>query len=1266
MSAEQAFDVFPVGHVRRDGGQVRLEILKSFAPALKQLEHFSHVHVFWWAVASQEAERRAATQCQPPYEGAPLTGVFACRSPARPNPVGLTIAKVLQVDLKRGVVEVANLDAHDGTPILDLKPHIPADDRVREAQTPPWLSGWPEWLPDEDLGLNAQSGSPQELVGSEAETFQLFPVGQVQQADGVVSLDLDPAFAPALKHLEQFSHVRVLWWFHRFGDDRFRRSTQNTPPYENAPVTGVFASRSPVRPNPIGLTTAEIVRVDHKRGRVEVAGLDAYDDTPLIDLKPYVPGCDRVRRFTVPRWIAHWPEWMRGHGETTVIDPRHLRPADSQRLAAFQTAQPAPLPQERATVLPPKGGELEGGEASDDIVIRGARQHNLKNVDLSIPRNKLTVITGVSGSGKSSLAFDTLYAEGQRRYVESLSTLARRLVGQMEKPAVDQILGLNPTIAIEQRAVSRNPRSTVGTATEVYDYLRVLFARVGVRHCPQCGRAIRPHTARQIARQLAALLPGTHFQLLTPAGQPLEQLTVPDEADAAFRKRLLDAVQAALGAGNGYLTVMLESGQEVLFSQHLACPHCQRIFFELNPALFSFNNPDGMCPDCNGLGVKLDVDLDLVVTQPELSLLDGASPWYGEMRHVKPSGNWMRCELWGLAEHYDVDLELPWNELPQEFRHAALYGSGDEIITWSYDVKSSRGRTIGFERPAQGAVNNIKRLLQRTNSERSRQGLLQFMSEQPCPTCGGERLCTEARFVAVAGARFPQAATMTVEQIHAWVADLPRQLTSMQNEIAGDIVEELLARLQCLLDVGLHYLTLDRPAPTLSGGEGQRIRLATQLGCGLTGLLYVLDEPSIGLHPRDHHALLQTMRRLRDGGNTVVVVEHDADTMRAADWLIDLGPGAGALGGKLVAAGTPEQVMAHPDSLTGKYLRGKLQVHASAVERDPQGWLTVVGARLHNLKRVDARFPLGLLTCVSGVSGSGKSSLVTQTLSPALARALHGAQQAPGPHERIEGLEQVNKVINVTQSPIGRTPRSNPCTYVGAFDEVRKVFARTPEARARGYKAGRFSFNGRQGRCEPCQGHGRRRVEMHFLPDVWVTCSECEGRRFNRETLEVEYKGKSIADVLDMDVQEALEFFAGHPKITRLLQTLRDVGLEYVKLGQSALTLSGGEAQRVKLAKELGRKGTGRTLYVLDEPTTGLHFADIQKLLDVLQRLTAAGNTVIVIEHNLDVLKTADWIIDLGPEGGQQGGELVACGTPEQIAQVAASHTGRYLATVLA
>ncbi|HEY7983610.1 MAG TPA: excinuclease ABC subunit UvrA [Ktedonobacterales bacterium] len=965
----------------------------------------------------------------------------------------------------------------------------------------------------------------------------------------------------------------------------------------------------------------------------------------------------------------------------------------------------------------------------DYLVIRGAQQHNLKHLDLRIPRHKLVVLTGVSGSGKSSLAFDTIYAEGQRRYVESLSAYARQFLGQMEKPRVDFIGGLSPAIAIEQKTVSKNPRSTVGTVTEVMDYLRVLFARIGHARCPQCGRAVEAQSAQQIADRLAALPAGTRLQLLAPVvrrrkgthaevieqarrggyvraridGAPvdlsgdialaktkphsieliIDRLRVPeDEGDAAaradFASRLVDSVETTLRAGEGILIADVGTGEDLVLSEHNACAHCGISFPALAPQLFSFNSPLGMCPECHGLGTQMTVDVARILHDPSLSLLDGALRWYGELRKKKES--WTLRQVEAIAAHYKVSLETPWRELPQTFRDALLYGSGDERVRFTYsnvgETSSWSGESV---RPVRGIVANVERLFRQTTSEQTRRWYASFMSEQPCPTCAGERLRAEARAVTVGGSTLPALGKLSIAEALEWVHGLysaaqpadgaPALLTREDLEIAGEVLKEIRERLQFMLNVGLHYLTLDRAAPTLSGGEGQRIRLASQLGCGLVGVLYILDEPSIGLHARDNRALIETLARLRDMGNTVLVVEHDAETMHASDWIVDMGPGAGILGGAIVAEGTPRAVAANPRSLTGRYLSGALRV-AAGEERDrgeaPSEWLTLEGATLHNLKDVTARFPLGRLTCVTGVSGSGKSSLISGTLQPALARAYHKAQATPGPYARIGGMDLLDKIIDITQDPIGRTPRSNPATYTNVFDEIRRVFAATPDARAHGYRSDRFSFNVKGGRCEECKGHGQKRIEMHFLADVWVTCRACKGRRFNRETLAIHYKGKDIAQVLDMDVQEAAEFFAPVPRIARVLRTLADVGLEYLKLGQSATTLSGGEAQRVKLAKELSLVATGRTLYILDEPTTGLHFADIQRLLDVLHRLVAAGNTVIVIEHNLDVIKTADWIVDLGPEGGEGGGDIVVEGTPDAVAAHGASYTGQCLREVLA
>ncbi len=956
--------------------------------------------------------------------------------------------------------------------------------------------------------------------------------------------------------------------------------------------------------------------------------------------------------------------------------------------------------------------------SAESIIVRGARQHNLKHIDVIIPRNKLVVVTGVSGSGKSSLAFDTLYAEGQRRYVESLSSYARQFMEQMEKPQVDQITGLSPSIAIEQKTVSRNPRSTVGTVTEILDYLRVLFARVGQPHCPQCGRAVTAQSAQQISNQLSKLPAGTRFYLLAPVargrkgsfatlfsqvrkegfnrarvdGQMVEldqqtpsldknlrhtielvvdRLVTPAQSagsetqEAEFASRLMDSVETALRVGQGLVVVFFpDGGDDLILSEKHACPVCDLSFPELEPNLFSFNSPFGMCSECNGLGVVLQVDPNLIITRPDLSLMDGASAFHGNLRK-KGESSWNVQNISSIARHYNVDLDRPWKDLPEEFRKVLLYGSEGELVHMEYVGETDSGGVFRGEstREVKGAIFHINRLFRQTKSEGSRRYYLQFMSRLPCPKCQGERLCPEARFVTVGGKRLPELSRYNIVALHTWIETLYPTLDAEQQVIATELIAEISQRLAFIRNVGLHYLNLDRPAPTLSGGEGQRIRLASQIGNGLVGVLYILDEPSIGLHSRDNQALIETLLTLRNQGNTVLVVEHDAAMMQAADWLIDLGPGPGVLGGRLIAAGTPAQVMADPNSLTGQYLTGVRQIvgQNGHCRRTPTGWLKVIGASLHNLKHIDVAFPLGTLVCVTGVSGSGKSSLVAHTLYPALARALHRAQTLPGPHLRLEGLECVDKVVNITQDPIGRNPRSNPGTYAGALDEIRKVFAATLEAKGLGYSPSRFSFNVKGGRCEACAGYGFKKVEMHFLPDVWVTCKECGGKRFNHQTLAIKYKGKNIADVMDMDVQEALEFFKAYPPIARILQTLHDVGLDYMKLGQSALTLSGGEAQRVKLARELSGLATGRTVYILDEPTTGLHFADIQRLLDVLHRLVEAGNTVIVIEHNLDLIKTADWIIDMGPEGGDAGGYIVAAGTPEELAKAPESYTGKYL-----
>ena len=962
------------------------------------------------------------------------------------------------------------------------------------------------------------------------------------------------------------------------------------------------------------------------------------------------------------------------------------------------------------------------------LIIRGAREHNLRNVDLELPRERLIVITGLSGSGKSSLAFDTIYAEGQRRYVESLSAYARQFLGLMEKPDVDAIEGLSPAISIEQKTVSRNPRSTVGTVTEIYDYLRLLWARVGVPHCPDCGQPILRQSAAQIVDRVLGLCEGARIEVLAPLvrgrkgefrdlfaharkqgfvrarvdgtvcdlNEPprlnryenhdiavvVDRLRV-SEAD---RSRLADSIETALRTGAGVVEIRAHGGGEgasQLYSEHYACVTCGTSLAELQPRQFSFNSPYGACAECGGLGNRKEVNPDLLVSDPSISILEGAIVPWGE-----PSGSLRRSVIPGLAEAYEFDPARAWAQLSREARDGVLHGSGRMKIRFPYKAGASKGY---YEDHWEGVVASVARRYSETGSETVRGQLEEYMSTLPCTSCGGSRLRQESLSVTVGGRSIGAVVDLSIDEAVAFFRSLPVEgwpddragpryadprgdarsagaaAPPLPAEIAGPILKEVLDRLEFLRDVGLSYLSLGRSAGSLSGGEAQRIRLATQIGSRLVGVLYILDEPSIGLHQRDNHRLLDTLRRLRDLGNTVIVVEHDEDTIRAADWIVDLGPGAGRAGGGVIVAGTLDDVLAEPGSLTGAYLRCERQIPVPTARRpaDPANVLRVRGARGRNLKDVDVAIPLGTLTCVTGVSGSGKSTLVTETLYHALARRFYRSNLLAASHDSIEGLERVDKVIDVDQSPIGRTPRSNPATYTGLFTPIRDLFAALPEAQIRGYKPGRFSFNVKGGRCEACSGDGLVKIEMHFLPDVYVPCDVCKGKRYNRETLDVYYKGRNISDVLDLTVAEALEFFEAVPRIRAKLQTLYDVGLGYIHLGQSATTLSGGEAQRVKLATELSKRATGSTLYILDEPTTGLHFEDVRVLLEVLHRLVDLGNTVVVIEHNLQVVKTADWIVDLGPEGGAEGGRIVAEGTPEQVADDPVSYTGRHLASAL-
>jgi excinuclease ABC subunit A len=952
--------------------------------------------------------------------------------------------------------------------------------------------------------------------------------------------------------------------------------------------------------------------------------------------------------------------------------------------------------------------------SSNTIRVVGARVHNLKNITVEIPRDKFVVITGLSGSGKSSLAFDTIFAEGQRRYVESLSAYARQFIGQMDKPDVDYIDGLSPAVSIDQKSTSHNPRSTVGTVTEIYDYMRLLFARAGIPHCPVCGREVVKQSAEEIVDKIEKLPDGTRVLILSPLVRArkgtyqavfeeirkagftrtrvdgtvstldeeieldrykqhtieavVDRLIISQHDDKdekkAARTRLTDSVETALKFGEGYISVnLVDKKEDIHFSEHLACPEHGVSINEVEPRTFSFNTPQGACPDCQGLGSKLEIDPDRIIPDRDLSLNEGAiasMEWSGP----KVEGGYYWQSLINTSKAYKIDLDKPVKDLTKEQLDIVLYGTGDKQIQMVY--QNSNGNEYKFSRAFEGVITNLERRYRETNSEYIREKISEYMSDRPCPSCGGRRLNPAALAVTVDDVNIVEANSWHVLQTLEWIRKLSNKnspLTSKQKKIAERVLKEIHERLNFLVNVGLDYLTLNRSAVSLSGGEAQRIRLATQVGSRLVGVLYVLDEPSIGLHPRDNMRLLETLKGLRDLGNTVLVVEHDDETIREADWVIDLGPAAGEHGGQVIAEGTPKQILAHPKSLTGQYLSGRKQVPVPKERRDGNGKnLRIVGASANNLKNIDVNIPLGKLVCITGVSGSGKSTLMSDILYNALAAKLMGARMSAGEHEKIEGIEHLDKIINIDQSPIGRTPRSNPGTYTGLFDEIRKLYAELPESKIRGYKPGRFSFNVHGGRCEACQGQGELRIEMQFLPDVYVPCDICHGKRFNRETLQVMFRDKySIADVLDMTVDHALEEFKNYPPMLSKLKLLQEVGLGYVRVGQPATTLSGGEAQRVKLSKELSRRATGRTLYVLDEPSVGLHAADVHKLIEVLQRLVDAGNSVLIIEHNLDIIKVADWLVDLGPEGGDRGGELIAEGTPEQVMKVKNSFTGKYL-----
>lgn len=1266
LAGGEKFRIDPVGYVYREGQRLVITVGEKYKKGLKYLSMFSHAIIIF------------GDDDRPNILNTELSQKVVC------------LREVDEADGKITADRVEGLsDNGEKRTLYDIKPYFPNEDRVKDASVP---------SSDAAEYVNTLHKTPMEALG------------EIRRIRGNYYLELYSESEKYMQVLKGYSHIKIFWWFHKFDKDMYRRALECDPPYENAPRTGVFASRSPVRPNPLAMTTARIIDVERETGRIKVSCLDCYDHTPLLGISPYVPETDCIREYRLPVWLEHWSGWLDDREFSAAKEPA---PSESALSVLKRYRGPGQTSKKYGSEYFKNNSSQISG-VTDGIVIKGARQHNLKNIDVTIPYGKITVITGVSGSGKSSLAFDTIYAESQQRFLASMSMAERSQFSLLEKPEFDQITGLPPAIAISQQSVSRNPRSTVGTLTDINTLLRVLYSAIGTRHCPECGQAVIKMTADEIISCLKGCRKGT-VQRIRPYNMETDQiiLTVPgkgqgedaeydkqytghdrqsegyderhtydkqctghdrqsegyderhayDKQYTEYTRQLERAVREMLPAGRGAVQVQLDGQEDMTFQTTEKCYHCGHILFEMTPADFSFNNTESMCPVCNGLGSVMDVDPGLIVGNPEKPLLDGASAFWGDLRKFRkaPNANWMKGELLGLADEMGIDLEIPWRELPEEFRMKALYGTGGKEVTFTYENKN--GRTGTIKRPVEGACNILKRLSQSAGSDR--QGALAeaFMVSKPCECCRGERLKLESRLVTVADKRFPEVVKMSMEELKEWIDVLPQFLESGEAAAARPILQELYVKLTDYIKTGLGYLNLDRQVPTLSGGELQRLQLVSQLNSGISNILYILDEPTAGLHPKDYDKLMEIIRKLKSLNNTVVIVEHSPAVMMAADYIIDIGGGAGAAGGYLIAQGTPGEIINDAKSVTGQYLAGKksLQIGMKAEIEDIHEWVEITGASGNNLKNIDVRFPVRAITCITGVSGSGKSSLVDTCIVPAVRSCIEGTAGTGREYRGVTGAGNFGRIVHVTQKPIGRSSRSTPATYTGIMDEIRLIFARTQDAVVRGYTQSRFSYNSKEGQCPVCRGYGYKALEAAFMPSAKVECPLCRGRKFNSDTLQIRYRNKNIADVLDMSVSEAMGFFKDNKKLLNILELLSEIGLGYIRLGQSSQTLSGGEAQRIKLAAELSSNNAGNTLYLLDEPTTGLHFSDIQNLLDILQKIRENGNTVILVEHNLDVVKNADWIIDLGPEGGTNGGNLVAQGPAEDIIRCPESYTGKLL-----
>ncbi len=1206
MNRNQCFNVYEIGRLEEKN---KIVIDKSFVKGLKYLSSFSHIIVIF----SKELMQKTI--------------------------------EINNVDEKAGIITFKeDKDLEDNVPVYDVKPYFPCEDRVKESFSPK-VKG----ADNKKVFVNPKN--------------EIAAIGSLKKVNGEDFIYIGNDFENVYEELMGYSHIKIMWWFSRFDESKYRRATECDPPYENAPRTGIFATRSPVRPNPIGLTTAKILDFDKSLKRIKVSKLDSFNNSPLIKIFPYISVNDKVAVCSVPNWLKHWPEWVEEQLEEEHNSQVHIKQSSLDVIEKYSNNN---INKKRKDFY--KNQHIEE-KRTEGIVIKGARQNNLKNINVTIPYNKITAVTGVSGSGKSSLVFDTLYAESQRRFMESMGNTANNEC--REKPDFDMITGLPPAISISQKSISRNPRSTVGTITEIYDYLRNIFSTIGIRHCPNCGSAIIPLTTSEIYEKLMELPDNTRIIIKPYNNEDLsykhviyENLSY-DHAIGVEKnndKNMLKNIEEALKIGHGAIYVLIDEDEKILFQQNQMCYECSHIMFQLTPSTFSYNNPDSMCQVCNGLGIHGEIDCNLIVSKPDKSILDGASILWGDLRKFKenPNANWLKGEVLALAEDMRVDLELPWRQLPQEFKEKIIWGTDNEI---TYVYKNNNGKSGEITRKVEGVYNYIKRVYENGTNDSTKKISEEFMKEDICNSCDGERLNREGRSVEILGIRYPVAAAMTIDELKKWIEELPDALQESELNKVEPLLKKLYRKINLYIKIGLNYLALNRSAATLSGGELQRLKIVKQLNGEITNMLYVLDEPSTGLHPKDYHKLIMIIKELKDYGNTVVMVDHNKEIIKCADYVIDIGKGAGVNGGNIVAQGTVMEVMDNERSETGKYLCKEKIVEIEKTELFNQ-WIKIDGARGNNLKNIDIRFPIGAVTCITGVSGSGKSTLVSKVIYPVLKNRLEGKEDISRFCDYISGENHVKKIIYVDQRPIGRTSRSNIATYVGLMDDIKKIFASTDAAKTRGYKENKFSFNSKEGGCEKCHGDGRICSHVSFMEDIWTPCPVCKGKKYKNEVLEIKYKGKNIYEVLQITVEEGLNFFTEESRAHKILETLFEVGLGYIKLGQSATTLSGGEAQRIKLSKELCLNQLTDCLYIFDEPTSGLHFSDIQNLLVLFNKIRNNGNTILIIEHNLDVIKNADWVMDLGPEGGDLGGNIIIQGTVADLLEADYSYTARALKRV--